>query len=185
MKTPDTSMITGKTLALMRQHNLKAEQVMFDAGGGGRQHADRLRSQGFAVRTVAFGEGVAIVEPKRAGVVTPFGEKVERREDRQFLFNRRAEMYWDLSQAGNEPSIYAVPREMAELHRQLSLIPKVYDDEGRLKLPPKGNLSELEKRQGKLTLIEIVGCSPDHADAAVVCYYCMTHEPKKQRAGAI
>lgn len=187
-KSEDTSAIVNKTLGLMKRWNLRPEQVMFDAGGGGRQHADRLRAQGFAVRVVGFGEAVSIQEPRRKGVWQPYAEKVEKREDRQFLKNRRAEMYWDLAQTNVPPSSFGIPWACGELHRQLSCFPRCYDEEGKFFVPPKGDpiLSREERlKKGKPTLIDLVGCSPDHADSLAVAHHCMTHPKKIMKAGAL
>jgi hypothetical protein len=187
-KTVDTTEVVSFTLGLMQQYGLAPENVMFDAGGGGRQHADRIRSQGFDVRVVGFGEMVSIVEPVRRGQARPFKEKVERREDKQFLLNRRAEMYWDFALTNIEPDSYGIPSQYTELYRQLSLMPRKYDEEGKFYLPKKGDpttSAEERRASGKLTLIDIIGCSPDHADAVVVMYHCMTHPKKIMRAGAL
>ena len=52
----------------MTEYNVPAEKVFFDSGGGGQEHADRLRSHGHEVQTVAFGGrlniSIATVEPR-------------------------------------------------------------------------------------------------------------------------
>src|SRR5205823_573616 len=58
-RTPDTSVVTGSAVAFVRRHNVPPEKWFFDRGGGGKEHADRLRSQGWPVPTVAFGEAVS------------------------------------------------------------------------------------------------------------------------------
>jgi hypothetical protein len=50
--TPDTNQIPLKTVELMNLHHIRSEDVVFDRGGGGKQHADRLRAMGLAVRSV-------------------------------------------------------------------------------------------------------------------------------------
>ena len=58
LKTPDTSKIIPQTIELLNEFNLSPERCFFDRGGGGKQHADRLRTLGYDVQTVAFGETV-------------------------------------------------------------------------------------------------------------------------------
>jgi len=57
-KTIDTSVIVDVTVRLMREYGVTPENVLFDRGGGGKQHADSLRRSGYNVRTVGFGETV-------------------------------------------------------------------------------------------------------------------------------
>ena len=46
-KTKDTTVITKDVRELIIRHRLDPERVYFDIGGGGHQHADRLRKEGF------------------------------------------------------------------------------------------------------------------------------------------
>ena len=57
MDTPNTMEIAGRTIRLMGQYNVSPQRVAFDAGGGGKQIADRLREQRYCVRSIGFGEG--------------------------------------------------------------------------------------------------------------------------------
>lgn len=184
-QTPDTSVIAKQTVALLRKWNVPPEMTMFDRGGGGKQVADQLRDQGYHVRTVAFGESVA-PDPKRG--MTSVENRIEEKEEAYAYFNRRAEMYDLLSQFIN-PSLpeegqgprFCIPNRYTELHRQLAPIPKPYDKEGRLKLPPKNKSNPDSKEK---TLVEIIGCSPDRADALVVALYCREYSTTRYRAGA-
>ena len=54
--TPNTMHIVGQTIALMQQYAVPASRVAIDAGGGGKQIADRLHEQGYYVQIVGFGE---------------------------------------------------------------------------------------------------------------------------------
>lgn len=186
-RTPNTSDISKHTLALMRKHNVPPEMVMFDRGGGGLQIADQMRDNGYYVRTVGFGESVAPM-PRRG--MTSLEKQVEQREDRYTYVNRRAEMYGRASilldpsnyeEANTGIQGFAVPDAQYELRRQLALIPKRYDKEGRLFLPPKNKKDPTSKEK---TLIEIIGCSPDRADAFVIALYCRDFATKKVTAGA-
>jgi len=180
-KTKDTSVITGETLALMRRYNVVAENVLFDTGGGGKQHADRIRSQGFNVRTVAFGES-ATAERRRG--MTTMKEHNLQDEVRYTYKNRRSEMY-GLLRLKLEPSNttgFGIPREYEELHRQLRPIPFQLDGEGRITLPPK---YKKDAKSTQVTLTELIGHSPDEADALVLAVYGLVRKIKRPRAGAL
>ncbi len=202
LRTPNTDMIPGLVLAFMRKHGLETtpERVCFDRGGGGKQHADRLRGMGYAVRTVGFGESVAL-EPKRGMTLTE--ERRGVRETRYEYKNRRAQMYGILREkldpgaesddaqpldADGFPfrisprSGFAVPREYSELRRQLAPIPLTYDGEGRLYLLPK---SKKTPDSTEKTLTDLIGCSPDDADAVVLALFAMTDRPQRPRAGVL
>ena len=179
-KTPDTSVITGETIALMKQYNVIPENVVFDRGGGGKEHADRLRTQGYNVRTVAFGESLAI--PPRHGI-TYISERKEHIEERYTYKNRRAQMYGLLSNM-MDPSYgsgFGIPKAYKELRRQLAAMPRSWDSEGRLFLPPKNKKSA---NSTEPTIRDILGCSPDEADALVLAVFGMLEKPRVARVGA-
>lgn len=166
-KTPDTSQITGQAIALVREYGVAPENVLFDRGGGGKQHADRLREQGYPVRTVAFGESVS---PELKRGIMPLTARKEQIEERYVYRNRRAQMYGLLSlrlDPLNEGG-FAIPAEYQELRRQLAVMPRLYDAEGRLYLPPKNKRSEGSTEK---TITEMLGCSPDEADALVLAVF--------------
>ncbi len=168
-RTPDTAVITGEALAFMQRWKVEPERVVFDRGGGGKEHADRLRSQGWPVRSVSFAETFQ-VEPRRGLVMVE--ERKEVREERYAYRNRRAEMYGNLRQLLDpavNPQGFGIGREEVELRRQLAPIPLTYDGEGRLELLPK---SKREGGTGKC-LIDLIGHSPDEADALVLAIHGM------------
>lgn len=175
--TPDTATITGETLAVMRQYNVKSEDVLFDAGGGGKQHADRLRAQGYNVRAIAF--GAAATPERRRGMATIKTRNLDD-ETRYAYRNRRAEMYGILSLRldPNNERPFAIPQKFTELRRQLSPIPRRYDGEGRLILPPKRKKSLGSTEE---TLIDLIGCSPDEADATVLAVFGLVERKRLAR----
>ncbi|MCK9569350.1 hypothetical protein M0R72_10470 [Candidatus Pacearchaeota archaeon] len=197
-KTPDTSVIPGLTLAMMNQYGIAAEDVLFDRGGGGKEHADRLRRQGHNVGTVMFGEP-ATPEPKLYKEFTPGQERIEQIEQRTRFKNRRAEMYWCLRQKlepidedGNHKPTFAMPGAIINkarqdggpsLRRQLSKIPLDMDDEGRIYVRPKGRSNTMDKNDK--TLVQLIGCSPDEADAVVMAVFRLTHQPTSFEVTAI
>ena len=183
-QTPNTAKISKQTMELMRKWSVPPEMVMFDAGGGGVQIADEMReTHHMPVKTVGFNESVK-PRPKRG--MTSIEHKIEQQEDQYAYVNRRAEMYGRLS-IMLDPSLseqgFGIPQHMTELRRQLAPIPKMYDKE-RLFLPPK-NRRPGEGKESKIkTLSEIIGCSPDRADALVIALYCRDFATKRVRAGA-
>lgn len=182
-KTPDTTEVNGTTLALQKEFNIADEDIMYDQGGGGKEHVDRLREQGHkGVRTIAFGAAPNVIEPDQT--FTEHGEIVDQREIRYTYKNMRAQMYGEFSIALDFTSPlhtpFHLPSEYAELRRQLEPIPRIEGKEGELLLPPKdGGGQDIE------TMRSLIGCSPDWADAAVVAYHCMTHKVKKVRVGGL
>ena len=181
-KTTDTSVIPRITLALMGQYGIKPYNVLFDMGGGGKQHADLLRSKGYPVRTVAFGE--AATPPKKTGVTT-LAQRRLNDETRYVYKNRRAEMYGMLHlrlEPRDERPVFAVANEWTDLINQLAPIPKRYDEEGRLKLPPKNKKNPDSTEE---TLVELIGHSPDEADATVLAVYGLESKATGNVAGAV
>jgi hypothetical protein len=199
VKTPDTAVVVDRTLELIARWDLDPSRVALDRGGG-KAHADVLRRTrterfpgGVQVRTVAFGESVA--PPPRDGRRGPdAGSRTQEREERYAYVNRRAQMYGELRELldpsvealGGHPFAVRGPvhgEQWEALAAQLSVIPLLHDREGRLRLPPKnrvGNAAASER-----TLRELMGRSPDEADAVVLAVHAMLHEEAAQVAGAV
>lgn len=178
-KTRDTSVIVGEVLALARRWSVPWERIMFDFGGGGKNHADNMRRDGYPVSVVSFGEPVT--PPVKRGM-RQFEERVEQKEARYSYVNRRAQMYgllMDLLDPSFNEAGWGIPREQEELRRQLSLMPKLTDNEGRLRMLPKTRRTTSSKEQ---TLIELLGCSPDEADAVVLAVYGMSRRTVQSEA---
>lgn len=168
-KTPDTSEIPGWVLAFARKHSVPPQKVMFDRGGGGYEHACTLRKQGYDVRTVAFGSTI-VADKKMRGVVSPLKERVSKEEEKYAYKNRRAEMYHMLRLRLQDG--FGLPHEYTELRRQLAPVPLWYDEEGRIYLPPKQ--PKPGDDEDKLTMVKLLGCSPDQSDALVLAVYGMS-----------
>lgn len=180
-KTPDTSVIPTETIELMRKYNVKSENVLFDAGGGGKQHADILRSQGYLVRLVGFGEGATSVDKYRKGSKSR-KQKTEVDEVRYVYKNRRAEMY-GLLRLKLDPTTgngFTLPESKDEpykrLRDQLRKVPLTFDSEGRLYLLPKNKKTPDSNDK---TLTELLGCSPDEADALALAVFGLLRKPTK------
>lgn len=183
MKTPNTAKIKGETRAIARAWGVPPEATLLDRGGGGLQIADELREAGFEVMTIGFGEAIAT----GGGPGELDEDREARREERYVWVNRRAQMYGELSLLvgptdGRDP--FAIPAntdELRELHRQLGKMPRLRDGEGRGYLPPKSRRPGTKSKEKTLT--ELLGCSPDEADATVLAVHAMLHPSGDRPAG--
>ena len=170
-KTPNTNVIPGETIALAAKYGVEMSKVLFDRGGGGRVHADRLRAMGHSVQDLGFGEQARIKKPR----FVPFADRTPDKSWSlaQTYKNRRAEMYYELRLAFDPDGPrggYGLPVEYSELRRQLSAMPLMYDQEGKVYLPPKKG----KDGSSTQTLESILGRSPDEADAVVLAYHKLT-----------
>jgi hypothetical protein len=165
----------------MHRYSIKAKDVLFDAGGGGAVHADMLRAKGHRVRAIAFG-GSATAEKKR-GINTLDQRKVDD-VTRYAYKNRRAEMYGMLSRKldPEDGGGMAISRDYVELRRQLSPVPRLTDGEGRLYLPPK---KKKDAQSTETTMTELIGCSPDEADALVLAIFGLEKKTSRVKVGAL
>lgn len=200
-KTPDTTDCTKITVEMMKQWNVPPEMVCFDSGGGGKQHVDRLRDgidgKRWNVRAVGFGRPVTLDPIRRLRMIE---EKRENIEESYAYVSRRVEMIHELSQLC-DPSLnkernlpgFAIPPGVTTGHRchvhgdqclraQLAVMPKMMDQEGRYKLPPKNKQSKESKES---TLVEMIGHSCDEMDALCLGVHAMTHQVKRAVAGAL
>lgn len=202
-KTQDTSTIVDICIELMSEFRVPPHMFAMDRGGGGKQHADHLRRKGYDVRTVGFGEGVTDERQSRRRLLK--SEQSRLQEDRYAYTNRRAQMYGLLRERldpnppdeqggvnrlvngnGNGsvnghssplPPRFALPvRFSPVLRRQLAVMPLMYDGEGRRYLPPKNRKEGQVATQVK-TLSELIGHSPDEADALVLMIYALASGP--------
>jgi hypothetical protein len=185
-RTPDTSMIVGEAIAFARKWGVEGNYIIFDRGGGGKQHADLMRrsKEWKDVRTIAFGEAVAL--PIRRGLNT-IADRVDTKEERSVFFNMRAQLYGELSER-IDPSlcaeegwpIFAIPSELTTLRSELAPIPKMYDGEGKMRLPPKHKKTPDSK---EISLCDLIGHSPDEGDATALMLHALLHPIKRIRAG--
>jgi hypothetical protein len=148
----DTMQIVGRTLALIRDHHIQSTRVAMDAGGGGKQLADRLSEQGYPVSLVGFGESA---------------------DAKQTYKNRRAELYGLLRERlkpDRDQGQFILPPESHELRHELTVLPLIYDSEGRLILPPKSRSSA---RPGEVSIEKLLGRSPDRADSLALAVWVL------------
>lgn len=173
-RTPDTMQIASDLIAFGKYYRVPPDRWMLDRGGGGKQIADYLRAKGYPVRTVGFGEKVA-VRPQ-PGAAKPTVEETENVKEQGYEYlNRRGQMYGDfrllLDPARGQP--FALPPNEHELRRQLAPIPLLYDPEGRLMMLKKNRPPGSQSKEK--TLVDLLGCSPDRADALVVALHSMMY----------
>lgn len=195
-QTTDTSVIRPEVIGLMDRYGVPPDKVCFDRGGGGKQIADEIRANGRRVRTVGFGDSLKL-DPKRGMV--QLESKLEIAEEKYAYLNRRAQMFYELSAmiaplGGNitdkgEYIGFALPGieygpEYILLRKELSPIDRLYDKEGRQRIRSKNRppgASEESKREK--TLVELIGHSPDEADAVVLAVHAMLHRAPVSKAG--
>jgi hypothetical protein len=202
-KSKDTSGVCGESIAFIMKHRVPAGSVYIDRGGGGIWLAGQLRTKGFNVETIGFGDGLNL-EPKRG--LRLLEEKKEIREERYAYYNRRSEMYGlvrllldpanevnPYTDAGYKITGWGLPARYTRLRHELAPIPLTYDNEGRLKLLPKHKVSKIgedpatayRNSQMKDSLVGLIGWSPDQADSLALAVYAMFHKVKRVVAGAI
>jgi hypothetical protein len=182
MKTPNTAFIQGKTIEIAKRHGVHPTNWVFDAGGGGKEHADYLRAKGYDVRAVFFGESAKDVDQFKP--VKPRSHKEEVAEEKTAYRNRRIEMYHLLRGLLNPENVkgFGIPAEMTELRRQLAVFPIQYAEDGQLTLPPK---SKRDSKDQRVTLTDMIGRSPDNADSLVLAVYGLLKKPTRTIAGAL
>lgn len=188
-KTPNTDDVVNLAIDFIKRWEIPPDRFVFDRGGGGKQHADRMyamRSAAgnrlFPVRSVGFGESITL--PVKYGIHNvPTRREVS--EERYEYKNRRAQMYGELSEA-MDPGLpglrFAIPAVYSELRRQLSFMPKRFDQEGRMFMIPKQNPKDPDDPE---TLIKLIGHSPDEADAVALAYHGMRHKGTTVTIGVV
>lgn len=188
VKTPNTADIIPLVTDFVVQTGCDWRDVTFDAGGGGKQIGHMLRERGKRVRIVGFGEGIN-TELKRGQ--STYTEKREVLEDRRTYGNRRAQMYGtlhDLLDPSLTPEGFAlippsVCVEAERMRHQMSMIPKLYDGEDKLLIPPKSRKAGQKPGTGIKPLSELIGYSPDELDALVLSIDALLTESSRKRLG--
>jgi hypothetical protein len=179
--TQNTSVIIPNLIAFASRFGVPPSNWIFDRGGGGKIYYDSLRGMGYPVRTVAFGAAVTKDDWKKR---TKEAERLYQKEDSYVYLNRRAQMYGELRMYMNPLNYqgFSIPEEYQELRRQLSLMPLMFDQEGRMKMLPKNKRSA---NSTELSLSDLLGCSPDESDSLVLAVHGMLHKPERIRVGAM
>lgn len=208
MKTPDTSVVVPTVLELCKRWKIAGGDVLFDFGGGGKEHADVLRKKpGFEqVRIVSFGAQPLDPSFYRSNSLQ---KRQSERESRQYYRNRRAQLYGilrnllnpllreeDEVDANGKPRIFQIPAEfmylkrgdgLANLRNQLAPIPLTYGQmEGQLSLLPKNKPTRDKQKHSQdgqpKCLSDIIGCSPDEADAVCLSVFGQETNPEDHRS---
>jgi hypothetical protein len=196
-KTPDTNVVPAEVIAFGVKHGAPPERWVFDRGGGGKQHADRLRAMGYPVQAIGFGEGISL--PIRGMRATP-KQRRALREERYTYKNRRAQLYgfirelldpsdsldapiWQkMLQQGFRPLVsFGIPQRFTALRQQMSPIPLMYDGEGRMRMLAKRKRMPTSTEK---TLLELIGHSPDELDSLACAVFGMVVRPVGIVAGA-
>lgn len=164
--TPNTMEIAGITLKLMEAYGMVGKRVCIDAGGGGKQIADRLREQGRLVQSVHFGSSAEDNKTYKNKRAEMFGYLASLLNADYWNFDKKkieiAEGEWEeLDEYENHAKCFILPPTDAKLKEELGCLPKLWDSEGKMFLPPK----ERQNNSVAKTLREILGRSPDRADA--------------------
>lgn len=201
LPTPDTNAVFGRTHLIVREWGIAWGDVIFDYGGGGKEHVDRFRASGYPVRGVRFG---TIKTEKKRGM-TQFAEKRDVDEDTAGYVNRRSEMAYAVRMLLERPAviddplvlasmgsdferikdkpIYGLPTPVCnELIRQIAAVPLTWDDLGRFKLIPKS--PRADKPDDQNCFKARIGRSPDQFDAFCLMVFGMAHEPGTVVAGS-
>ena len=181
-RTRNTAVIKGQTIALMREYGIEPEGVMFDHGGGGKEHADYLRDAGYDVRSVGFGESPSSPDEFIPGWVDP-DDKKDLKQEKYIYKNKRAQLYGVLRQVldpntkgesdVNNP-VFGIPEKYGEVLRQLRPLPLKYDGEGRMFLPPKNKPTPNYKGD---TIKDLIGHSPDESDSLALAVFSLVCKP--------
>lgn len=185
--------IVKQAIAFIHKWKIPPEKFLFDRGGGGRQIADFLRAKGYNVQTIPFGGRVGRPgDDNKRQRLSARGTRIRREkgvinEDKGVWSNRRSQMYGEFSALLDpnnleRPDGFAIPAEMFELRRQLARIPRKLDGEGKLFLPPK---NKKNPNSNEITMEDLIGRSPDHADAVVLAVHGLLHHNLRFTAGAI
>lgn len=184
-KTPNTDDVARELVAFMRKHKVDPDRVCMDRGGGGKQHADRLRANGLRVRTVGFGE--AVTEDPRHGVRT-VSDRLDDKEGRAAFKNRRAQLYGELAELF-DPGItddgprFALPPTEPLLRQEMVAVPKTYTKDGVLFVVPK-HPDPGRPKETQTSLVQLIGWSPDRLDALALAVHALLHDAPRPTVSA-
>jgi hypothetical protein len=181
--TPNTAVISGYTIDLMRRYRIKAWAVAFDAGGGGKQIADMLRSRD----DMDFGEIADVTfsaKPLSKGKYNNRRTELygELRTVLEATDERRGLMALPVTDWPLDVQCLALPPDDARLREDLAVLPHEWDTEGLLRLPPKDHrISGGSSQREKSIRERLNGRSPDRGDALVLAWFAWTRSAEYQK----
>lgn len=169
-QTKNTAEVRGITIRLMRKWKIPPEYVAIDAGGGGKEHADALRDDGYEVMAIGFGSVADIKEEYKTMRAELYGQaaKAMAIQPHTRLMLARPTKAWRKAW-----TCLSIPPDDNLLRQDLAVMPRLYDGEGKLRLPPKDRQGKVNRHQGtgEKTIREMLGRSPDDADSFVLAWY--------------
>jgi hypothetical protein len=151
LREKDTMKLVGKVVQLMRQHNIRPENISVDETGVGGGVVDRLKEIGIRVNAVNFGAPATDRTKYKDRSAEMWGE-VRKRAQKQFAYSRDGKAGEDGLSLPDDPKL---------LQQFASRRFKVLSN-GTIQLE-----SKLEMRQRGMA-------SPDRADAVVLALYGRT-----------
>jgi len=181
--TPDLTQIPDITLAVMARHRIESKNVCIDATGLGEGPVASLRRKGRQVRGVSFSQSAS--RPKiycnvRAEMYMEAGKRFD--VDLWVFAKDVAADGTITEQPGNfvkcmSYNINGQDRgEYEMLREELQSMPLNIDGDGRIWLPPK---NKDPRRPNVECLHDILGRSPDRADAFVLAVHAMRRKETK------
>jgi hypothetical protein len=166
-KTPNTAIIPGITIKLADRAKINPEDILFDSGGGGLNEANHLRDKGYAVQDVSFAAKSNYPDEYRSMRAELYGEAAKM----MALDAKTIAMTALPLPAWLKGWVYmAIPPDDILLRQDLAVLPKKFDGEERLVLPPK-NRKNTKHGANEKTVVEMLGWSPDDGDSFVLACY--------------
>jgi hypothetical protein len=189
--TPNTRKIMGNTIRLMRRFKIRSQYVAFDRAIG-KGIADEMREKGRDVNDVGFGEA-AYEKGKYANMRAELHAELAKAMQRMVDDNSQPTMKtkrlletprnkWRKKWRLSWPSV-ALP-ENADLRQELFVLPSGVDSKGRLRLPPKEPTSR-SRGNSEVTVKEMLGRSPDRADAVVLSRWAWDRGQEYRRLSTV
>ncbi len=180
-QTPNTASISGWTIKLAKRWRIAPENIAIDIGGGGKMIVDQLHEAGYEVLGVGFGE---------------------KPNDPSEYNSLRVEMYAEaakLMMGSHVQAMLELPVERwlphwscmgllpgdSMLRQDLHVLPREFDGEGKLRLPPKSRRAGRHGSAEK-TIEDMLGRSPDDGDSFVLAVYAhrILREQDKESTGS-
>ena len=173
----DTTLLLAKTTQLMAKYHIPGRRVAVDAAGGKEIIGDPLAKRGIGVRVVSFGQSAKDKKRFKIARYEMYGRCSEAFDPRKWRKGKA------LGPDGNvlETEIWEEcmsfdlhgghRTEYEALREELIAHPMWHDEYGRLMLPPKQRKSGAKEGERTITIHDLLGRSPDRADALVLAHW--------------